>query len=138
MPSLTSLLDITLDKQSEDAFMLTVKRNGDGAPAHERTQVLNREQIDALHDEAERIRNAETERLLVLIHKDEYAEEDYIDATHRLPFLSNEYTAEEIGEINAYYWEIVLGLENHIADTKRWKAEAQAMYNNLVIEDSAK
>lgn len=138
MTYLIDLLDITLDKQSEDAFVLTVKRNGDGPPAQERTQVLNREQIDALHEEAERIQVADNERLLAIIHKDEYDEADYIDPTHRVPFLANEYTPAEISEINAYYWEIVMGLENHIADTKRWQAEARAMYDNLVIEDSEK
>jgi len=131
------MLDITLEKQSEDAFVLTVKRNGEGSPVQERTQVLTRDQIDALHEEAENITLADTDRLTAIIRKDEMEEEDYIDPLHRLPFLTNEYTAEEIREINTYYMEIVLGYENFIADTRRWKAEAEAMFNSFDIPEDA-
>lgn len=115
------MLNITIDKQSEDAFVLSIEG--------EETQTLTRAQMDELHNEIDRIEDKLTDNFDKMIEGEDV--ENLFNDTYRLPFLTQRYTTYDLGDISAYYLQYVKGYIDMVATHQRATEAAQAIFADI-------
>lgn len=121
------MLNITIDKQDNDAFTLSIEG--------EETQTLTRAQMDEIHAEIDRIDSLLADDFDKMI--DGREAENLYDATYRLPFLTQRYTPDGLGDIGAYYLQYVKGYVDFIAIHERANADAKRTFAGLEDELNA-
>lgn len=115
------MLNITIDKQSDDAFVLSIEG--------EETQTLTRAQMDELHEEIDRIEDVLADNFDDMIEGDDV--KNLFNDTYRLPFLAQRYTTYDLGDISAYYLQYVKGYIDFVATHQRAVEAAEATFADL-------